>query len=194
MIDAAHGGSDPGALLTPSTAEKEVTLIIARRLRQELQNRGMNCQLLRDGDFTLSADQRATSINSALPSLYISIHASSVGNGLRVFTALLPVSQGDHGPFADWQTAQSSALSRSKSIQQQFTAAVQKMGFPVRALEAPLRPLNNVKVPALAIEIAPTTGDVSQLAAQNYQQLIGAAIANALAPVSGALGVSGAQP
>src|SRR6267154_2331621 len=31
LIDPAHGGSDPGALLTPSVSEKEVTLAVARR-------------------------------------------------------------------------------------------------------------------------------------------------------------------
>jgi len=35
MIDPAHGGTDPGALLTASTPEKEITLNVARRLKQE---------------------------------------------------------------------------------------------------------------------------------------------------------------
>src|SRR5258708_2330632 len=90
LIDPAHGGSDPGALLTPSVSEKEVTLAVARRLREELTARGILCQLLRDNDSTLSTDQRAAIANASGPALYIGLHASSLGSGVRVFTALLP--------------------------------------------------------------------------------------------------------
>jgi hypothetical protein len=52
---------------------------------------------------------------------------------------------------------------------------------------APLRPLNNVTVPALAVEIAPTTGNVSQLASIDYQQMVTAALANSIATIRGSL-------
>src|SRR6266498_725506 len=168
MIDPAHGGSDPGALLTPDSSEKEITLAIARRLRQELSARGITSQLVRDGDANLSLDQRAAIANSAYPVLYVlylAIHASSSGSGLRVFTGMMPVSGANNGPFLNWDSAQAPFLERSKAAQQQLVAAMRKTGFPVRALMAPLRPLNNLKVPAIAIEISPTTGDASQVAA-----------------------------
>jgi N-acetylmuramoyl-L-alanine amidase len=57
----------------------------------------------------------------------------------------------------------------------------------LRSLVAPLHPLNNITVPALAIEIAPTTGDVSQLASVDYQQMITAALANSIAAIRGKL-------
>jgi N-acetylmuramoyl-L-alanine amidase len=72
-------------------------------------------------------------------------------------------------------------MDRSKSAQAQIVAAVQKTGFPVRALIAPLRPLNNLKVPAIAVEISPANGETSQIAATGYQQMICAALANAIA-------------
>jgi len=68
-----------------------------------------------------------------------------------------------------------------------MTASIQKTGFPLRALSAPLRPLNNLLIPALAIEIAPTTGDVSQLASADYQQMVSAAVANSIASIRGRL-------
>jgi N-acetylmuramoyl-L-alanine amidase len=183
MIDPAHGGSDPGALLTPATAEKEITLAVARRLRQELSARGITSQLVRDSDATLSFDQRAAIANSAYPALYLAIHASSVGSGIRVFTAMMPVAGENRGPFLNWDAAQVPFIERSKTVQAQLVAAVQKTGFPVRALIAPLRPLNNLKVPAIAIEISPTTGDASQVASTGYQQMICAALANAIASI-----------
>jgi len=180
MIDPAHGGSELGAILNPAMPEKDVTLAFARRLRQELAARGIQASLLRDNDTTLSADQRAQIVNSVRPALYIAIHATSQGSGVRIYSAMLPAAGENSGPFADWQTAQSAALPRSRSVQNQIAAAIQKMGFPFRSLLAPLRPLNNIVVPALAIEIAPTTGDVSQLASPDYQQMVTAALASCI--------------
>lgn len=184
LIDAAHGGADSGAVLGPALYEKDVTLAIARRLRQDLTTRGIVCQLVRDSDVGLSDDQRATVANSIAPSLYLVIHASSMGTGLRLFSAMLPVSQDSRGVFLDWQTAQASSLDYSKTVQQQLTAAIQKIGFPVRSLIAPLRPLNNIKFPALAVEVAPTTSDVAQLGTGNYQDMVSAALANAFASLN----------
>lgn len=182
MIDAAHGGSEPGAVLNPTLTEKDVTLSIARRLRQELASRGIPSPLVRDADATVTTDQRAAAVNSAHPALYISIHATSQGKGMRIYSALLPAeNDGDRGPFLDWQTAQSAALARSRWMQSQIFASIQKTGFPARTLTAPLRPLTSITVPALAIEIAPTTGDVAQLASADFQQMISAALSNSIA-------------
>jgi N-acetylmuramoyl-L-alanine amidase len=183
MIDPAHGGSEPGAVLNAAMPEKDVTLAIARRLRQELAARGIQALLTRDGDATISTDQRAQIVNSAHPALYVAIHATSQGSGMRIYTAMLPAAGDKSGPFVDWQTAQSSALTRSRWVQDQVAAAIQKTGFPFRSLMAPLRPLNNVTVPALAVEIAPTTGDVSQLASVDFQQMITGALANSIAAI-----------
>ena len=102
---------------------------------------------------------------------------------MRIYTAMLPAAGDNSGPFVDWQTAQASALSRSRWVQEQVAAEIQKTGFPFRTLIAPLRPLNNLMVPALAVEIAPTTGDVSQLASADYQQMITATLANGIAAI-----------
>jgi N-acetylmuramoyl-L-alanine amidase len=183
MIDPAHGGSELGAVLNTAMPEKDVTLAIGRRLRQELGARGIQALLIRDGDATISTDQRAQIVNSAHPALYVAIHATSQGSGMRIYTAMLPAAGDNAGPFVDWQTAQALPLARSRWVQEQVAAAIQRTGFPLRSLIAPLRPLNSVTVPALAVEIAPTTGDVSQLAATDYQQMITAALANSIAAI-----------
>jgi N-acetylmuramoyl-L-alanine amidase len=195
MIDAAHGGTDPGALLAASTPEKEITLNVARRLKQELNARGIPSQLVRDSDLTLTADQRAAMTNAADPALYIALHASSLGKGMRVFTALLPGSGNDKGPFLDWDRAQSATLPRSKALQTQLVAAVEKTKFPTQASSASVRPLNSLRSPAIAVEISSTTGDVAQLSSSGYQQMVCAALANALASLAPSLRPSaGARP
>jgi N-acetylmuramoyl-L-alanine amidase len=190
IIDPAHGGSESGAILNPAVLEKDVNLAFARRLRQELSSRGIQAQLLRDGDVLLTTDQRASMVNSARPALYLGIHAASQGRGMGIYTAMLSDDPGadDRGPFLNWRTAQSATLPRSRATQQQLAEAIQKTGFPVRAVGAPLRPLSNIVVPALAIEIAPTTGDTSQLASPDYQQMVSAVLANAIATIRTRLG------
>jgi N-acetylmuramoyl-L-alanine amidase len=183
MIDPAHGGSESGAVLNPAILEKDVTLAFALRLLQQLSARGIQSQLVRNGDSTLSTDERALAVNAAHPALYIGIHATSQGSGVRFYTAMLPVGGDDHGPFHDWQTAQSASLAHSRSIQEQLAASVQKMGVPIRSLSAPLKPLSNIIVPALTIEIAPTTADASQLTSADFQQMIAVTTANALASI-----------
>src|SRR5215469_7793001 len=69
VIDAAHGGNEPGAVLAANIPEKDVTLAYSRRLRQELLARGFQAQLIRDGDFALSTDQSANIVNSVKPAL-----------------------------------------------------------------------------------------------------------------------------
>ncbi len=187
MIDPAHGGGEPGAILNPAMPEKDVTLAIARLLQQQLAARGIQAVLIRNSDQTLSTDQRAQVVNSARPGLYIAIHATSQGTGMRIYTAMLPAGGDSSGSFMDWQMAQGQALTRSRWVQDQVSGAIQKMGFPFRSLIAPLRPLNNVTVPALAVEIAPTTGNVSQLASVDYQQMVTAALANSIALIRGSL-------
>src|SRR5205814_4271116 len=85
LIDAAHGGTESGAVLGPDNLEKDVTLAFARRLRQDLISRGLQAQLVRDGDTLLSTDQRASMANASHPSLYICVHATSQGSGIRTY-------------------------------------------------------------------------------------------------------------
>jgi hypothetical protein len=58
----------------------------------------------------------------------------------------------------------------------------------VRNLTAPLRPLNNVTGPAIAVEVAPQGSDSSQLTAPDYQQLVTSAVATAIAASRDQLG------
>jgi N-acetylmuramoyl-L-alanine amidase len=77
VVDASHGGEERGAALTDQLAEKDVTLAFARRLRQALDDRGLNTLVLRDGDITLTLDQRASLTNIAHPKVYICVHAAA---------------------------------------------------------------------------------------------------------------------
>ncbi|MGC1374496.1 MAG: N-acetylmuramoyl-L-alanine amidase, partial [Candidatus Sulfotelmatobacter sp.] len=90
VVDASHGGLDPGEALSPTLAEKDVTVAFARRLRQELESRGISTLVLRDSDANLSLDDRAFYANNAHAAIYIALHAASNGQGVRLYTAMLP--------------------------------------------------------------------------------------------------------
>ncbi len=197
VVDASHGGDDYGETLSSSLLEKDVTVALARSLRQELESRGITTLVLRDSDANLSLDQRAVFANADRAAIYIAVHAASSGHGVRVYTALLPYgddAQGqgadDRGPFRAWSVAQHAALPLSRSAATAIAAELQKRQIPVRSLRAPLRPLNNVTGPAIAIEVAPQGSDVTQLTAPDYQQLVTSAVATAIAATHDQLGAA----
>ena len=187
VIDASHGGDERGAALGDQMAEKDVTLAFARRLRQELENRGLPTLLTRDSDITMTLDQRANSTNSVHPAIFLCLHASSQGIGVRLYSALVPAVGESHGMFVSWDSAQSLWLAATRTAQASMDSELRKIQVPVRDLSAPLRPLNNVTAPAIAIEVAPQNGDVGQLNSASYQQQIAGAVAAGIVDVRGQL-------
>jgi N-acetylmuramoyl-L-alanine amidase len=187
-VDASHGGDDRGESLSSTLFEKDVTLALARSLRQELESRGISTLLVRDSDANLSLDQRAISANTNHAAVYIALHAASSGHGVRVYTALLPYGDDDRGPFRSWTTSQHSALPLSQNAATAVASELQKRQIPVRTLSAPLRPLNSVIAAAFAVEVAPQGPDLAQLMAPDYQQLVTSAVATAIATAHDQLG------
>jgi N-acetylmuramoyl-L-alanine amidase len=183
VVDPAHGGEERGAALTDSLAEKDVTLGFARLLRHELEIRGFAVTLLRDADTSSTLDQRAAAANVVRAGIYISLHAASQGSGARVYTALLPVQGMSNGLFHPWNAAQAPALPVSRVVSAAIVAEMQKKEFPVRGSSASLRPLNNVLMPAVAVELAPGADGIADLTSANYQQRAASAIADAVSSV-----------
>jgi N-acetylmuramoyl-L-alanine amidase len=191
IVDASHGGNDRGEALSSTLAEKDVTVAFARRLRQELESRGITTLVLRDSDANLSLDDRAFFANSTHAAVYIALHAASNGHGVRLYTALLPyTSEDDRGPFHSWATAQTPAIALSQAAETSVATELRKVQVTVRTLSAPLRPLNNVVTAAIAVEVAPPATDLSPLTAPDYQQLIAGAIANGIAAIRSQLGAA----
>ncbi|NJC05336.1 N-acetylmuramoyl-L-alanine amidase [Sphingomonas kaistensis] len=82
VIDPGHGGRDGGAPGASGNArEKDVTLLIARELRDELARRGrVRIALTRDGDTALTLDDRAAIARRLGAGLFLAIHADSAPN------------------------------------------------------------------------------------------------------------------
>lgn len=98
ILDAGHGGVDAGAT-SGKIIEKDLNLILAKKLEKQLVSRGATVYLTREDDKDLSTTtvnrkrsdlyNRAKYINDISPDMYISIHLNSVTNqtwkGLQVF-------------------------------------------------------------------------------------------------------------
>ncbi len=78
MLDPGHGGEDPGAIGARGSMEKNVTLSIARRLRERIENDpAMKAALTRDGDFFVPLQTRVQKARRAKADLFVSIHADA---------------------------------------------------------------------------------------------------------------------
>ena len=191
IVDASHGGNDRGEALSSTLAEKDITVAFARRLRQELESRGITTLVLRDSDANLPLDDRAYFANTTHAAVYIALHAASNGHGVRLYTALLPYTgEDDRGPFRSWTTAQSFSTPLSQATAASVAAELRKLQVTVRTLTAPLRPLNNIVTAAIAVEVAPPATDLSPLTAPDYQQLIAGAVANGIVAIRIQLGAA----
>ena len=78
VIDPGHGGEDPGALGRLGSREKDVTLIIARRLKALVDAEPeMRALLTRDSDYYLPLQMRVEKARRVKADLFVSIHADA---------------------------------------------------------------------------------------------------------------------
>src|SRR6478609_7222081 len=84
VIDAGHGGRDPGAIsVSGEVREKELTLVLAQALRDELVKRGrVRVAMTRDDDRYLTLDDRAAVARRLDAAMFVSVHIDSAANPL----------------------------------------------------------------------------------------------------------------
>ena len=84
VIDPGHGGRDPGATsVSGEVSEKNLTLALARELRDDLVKRGrVRVAMTRDDDKYLTLDDRAAVARRLDASLFVSLHMDSAPNPL----------------------------------------------------------------------------------------------------------------
>ena len=91
VVDPGHGGEDPGARGRRGTLEKDVNLLIAKRLKVLIDAEpGMRAVLTRDGDYYLSLQARVEKARAVKADLFVSVHADAFirphARGSSVFT------------------------------------------------------------------------------------------------------------
>lgn len=91
VIDAGHGGKDPGSIGLKNTFEKKVVLNAAQKLRDLLEKSGnYEVVMTRDTDVYVDHERRVEIARSADADIFLSIHADSAGSravaGASVYT------------------------------------------------------------------------------------------------------------
>ena len=82
LIDPGHGGGEPGTIGVAEIAEKHLALLIAKRLRDRLQevDPALDVRLTRSADIDLSLQDRAHLANLWNPELFLSLHLNAAPN------------------------------------------------------------------------------------------------------------------
>ena len=87
VIDAGHGGTDPGAVSSSGVREKDLTLMISQYMYEEFQKRGVPVTLIRNTDETISPTERVNRVLAAYGDnpnvVVISNHINAAGSGIQ---------------------------------------------------------------------------------------------------------------
>ena len=206
VLDAGHGGHDPGARSHDGLLEKDLVAALGERVRLALLATN-KCRVVvtRSGDANPGFDERAAVANSAHAVAFLSLHAGNLGAKiprLAVYTYVSSSSAiasggaesraavvrssapGGRSIFVPWAELQQSHVARSRQLAQALELQFAKVpglttGDPV---EAPVRALRNVDAPAAAIEIGSFSPDVDArpLTGAAFEDQIAAAIVHAV--------------
>ena len=162
LLDPAHGGTDPGADLGNKVAEKDLTLALATKLRTALAAQDFTVVLTRDSDATtVTSDQRAQTANHSHALACVSLHATSSGSGVHVYTsALQPASSAspenaDVVPPMRWENLQEHFVTQSTQLAADLKSSFTAGSLPAEVRTATVPPIDNLTCPAVAIEFAP---------------------------------------
>jgi len=210
VVDAGHGGHDPGAIGPGRVREKDVTLAIARRLAKRLRAEGFEVVLTRASDRTLALEERTALANTARGDLFVSIHANAHPRRNRsgVETYFLNVAddryaarlaarenglaldgQGDATRIlTDLDAKASAGASRrlARLVQREVTSGVRARVGEVRDLgvkSALFYVLLGARMPAVLVETAfiSNRAEERRLASARYQDEVAGGIARAVA-------------
>ncbi|MCP4249869.1 MAG: N-acetylmuramoyl-L-alanine amidase [bacterium] len=169
VVDAGHGGKDPGARGVSALPEKSVNLGVAMKLANLLERRGARVITTRSDDRFITLDNRAATADRTRADLFVSIHADSArregASGATVYIAR-------------------NASSASRKAASAVAAALKRAGIKCRGINgAGFRVLVGHSRPAVLIECGFLTnrGDAQRLNSPAHQAKLAAAIADGIA-------------
>ena len=109
VIDAGHGGKDPGCIGKGGTQEKTVVLSVAKKLKTRLDANGFKTYLTRSGDTYLKLAERAEIAEKRKADLFISLHANANPSrdmkGFSIYTLSEKASDEEAQKLADSENA-----------------------------------------------------------------------------------------
>jgi len=210
VIDAGHGGKDPGAQGSGGLAEKHLTLALAKKLRDKLRKElKLEAILTRETDVFLPLEERTVIANTRKADLFISIHTNASRNKeLRgISTYILNVAT-DHEAaklaafenavstkrISDLEKILSDLMLNTKisestrlahMVQDEMLRALHPKYSDVRDLgvrQAPFYVLIGAQMPCILVECSFISNpiEVKRLASPAYQDLVATGILNGI--------------
>lgn len=171
VVDAGHGGKDPGAPSCLGYPEKSVNLQVAQKVASLLKRKGIEVVMTRSGDTFLELEERSAIANRHNADLFVSIHSdSAANNSVRGFTIYVARS-------ASW-SSQKAANAISRSMSQ---VAANGRGIQ----QADYRVLVNTSGPAVLVELGYLSNnqDASLLRNSTHQNRLANAITEGIISV-----------
>jgi N-acetylmuramoyl-L-alanine amidase len=166
VIDAGHGGKDPGTTSVLGAREKDIVLSVARQVAAELRQCGVDARLTRSGDTFLELEDRPAVADRCKAQLFVSVHADASDNhAAQGFAVYVSPSASTH------------AQSAAKAVLKRLCDSCN----PSRGLKtAKYKVLVHANVPAMLIELGflSNRSEATALATATYQQRIARAIAH----------------
>ncbi|MDD5476290.1 MAG: N-acetylmuramoyl-L-alanine amidase [Syntrophales bacterium] len=162
VIDAGHGGEDPGVQLSRTVNEKDVTLAVAKMTGEILsRNKAIEVVLTRSEDKALSLDSRKEVIQSAEADLLVSIQVNAGfgtrASGYEVYFPSYAVPrnrENDHRKVIDEMidmTNVNNSIRFSNIVDRELGRVFPREGRGVRS--APLAILDGISMPGVLIEL-----------------------------------------
>lgn len=149
VLDAGHGGTDPGAKGATGSQEKDVNLTLVRKVESLLTQEGFSVRLTRSDDQYVGLYDRSNIANAESADLFVSIHCNSAPTRDRHGTSTYYyINQAD--PVIVAQTEQ-----RKKLAETMLQALVEKMGLSNEGVrQAAFVVIRETRIPAILIETA----------------------------------------
>jgi N-acetylmuramoyl-L-alanine amidase len=214
VIDPGHGGDDAGARGAAGTAEKDVTIGVARRLKTAIETRlGVRVLLTRDADQAVAPDDRTALANNNQASMFVSLHANmsyrteARGATVYYFDAGAEVPDESAPPgvvlptlggatrkidIVPWGLAQLRFVPLSATLATMISEELEnRVEVSTRPVEqAPLRVLVGANMPATLVEMGflSNAEQEQQLVSEPYQDQIVQALVEALTRFRASLG------
>lgn len=172
LLDAGHGGKDPGTSGN-GMQEKNLTLTIAQKIEQELQGSGIKVYMTRNSDVYPENSTRAQTAND-IADLMVSIHINSGPETANGTETLYQVHANDNG-------ARLTSKQLAEILQGKVVSATGNTNRGAK-LRTDLLILNRTTVPAVIVEVIfiTNTGDALKISNPAYQDQVAQAIADGI--------------
>lgn len=160
VLDPAHGGADSGARGSGGIIEKDVTLMLARTVKSQMEAAGIRVILTRSGDEAPSFDDRSAIANAHREAVFVTLHIASTGSPGTARVYFQAPSAGARSAAdrnaLEWDRAQEPFADASRDLAGilQVQVAQKLRGSPEVPIPSPVRQLRTVAAPAVAVELS----------------------------------------